>query len=346
MSPEAKRAELGAGPQELPLVELAVVILNYRTPVLTADCLDSIASEVVPGMQVVVVDNASGDGSADAIERHIAQRGFAAWARLLRSPVNGGFAAGNNLAILAVPARVYILLNSDTLVRPGALAELRRVLIERPEVGLIGPSFENGEGELLESCHDLPEPLSELVRSANTGVVSALLRRYTLVPRYSDLPLEPVWMPFACVAFRRDVLDVVGLLDDGYFMYFEDVDFCLRVREAGFKLLYWPRARVVHLVGKSSNVTAVEAARKRAPRYYYEARTRFYAKHFGLGGLWLANGAWLAGRAVSRARELVQPGKRAVREREAHDIWINVLHPFRHSAYRPTSPSAQRAARV
>ncbi len=345
MSREAERSEPGHELPELPLAELAVIILNYRTPRLTADCLDSIASEVEPGMQVAVVDNASGDGSADAIAEHIAQRGFGAWARVLRSPVNGGFAAGNNLAILAVPAQVYVLLNSDTLVRPGALAELRRVLLERPEVGLIGPSFENGEGEPLESCHDLPHPVSELVRSANTGVVSALLRRYARVPTYSDLPMEPAWMPFACIAFRRDVLDVVGLLDDGYFMYFEDVDYCLRVREAGFRLLYWPRARIVHLVGKSSNVTAVEAARKRAPRYYYEARTRFYAKHFGLGGLLLANAAWIAGRAVSRAREVVQRDRRAVREREARDIWINTLRPFVNSSYRPTSPAAARAVR-
>ena len=98
------------------------------------------------------------------------------------------------------------------------------------------------------------------------------LRRYDTPASYGDQPIEPDWMPFAGVMIRREVIDVVGLLDDGYFMYFEDVDYCLRVREAGFKLLYWPRSRIVHLVGKSSNVTAVEAAQKRAPRYYYEAR--------------------------------------------------------------------------
>lgn len=316
-------------------VELAVIILNYRTAKLSADCLDSIAAEVTPGTRVVVVDNASGDGSAEAIEAHIAARGYEQFAEVLRSPVNGGFSAGNNLAIRSVPARVYVLLNSDTIVRPGALAELRRVLLERPDVGLVGPSFEDGEGHLLESCHDLPHPVSELVRSANTGLVSQLLARFAPKARHSELPLEPVWMPFACIAFRHDMVDVVGLLDEGYFMYFEDVDYCLRVRDAGFKLLYWPRARIVHLVGQSSNVTAVEAARKRAPRYYYEARTRFFAKHFGLGGLLLANTAWLLGRAISRTRQLAQPGHGAVRASEARDIWTNTLHPFRASAHRP-----------
>jgi N-acetylglucosaminyl-diphospho-decaprenol L-rhamnosyltransferase len=319
-------------------IELAVIILNYRTATLSADCLDSIALDLLPGMQVIVVDNASGDGSADAIAQHIEARGYTAWARVLRSPVNGGFSAGNNLALRGVQARMYVLLNSDTLVRPGALAELRRVLLERRDVGLVGPSFEDGDGTLLESCHDLPHPVRELVRTANTGLVDRMLGRYAEKPRYGELPLEPVWMPFACVAFRRDVLDTVGLLDDGFFMYFEDIDYCLRVREAGYALLYWPRARIVHLVGKSSDVTAKGAAEKRAPRYFYEARTRFYAKHFGLSGLMLANASWIAGRSLSRARQLVQRTPRAVREREARDIWINVLHPFRASSYRPRAP--------
>ena len=336
MTREPELTKLPRSASELPMIELAVIILNYRTAQLSADCLDSLASELEPGIQVIVVDNASGDGSADAIARHIESRGFGAWARVLCSPVNGGFSAGHNLALRAIPARMYVLLNSDTLVRPRALAELRRVLLDRPDVGLVGPSFEGAQGELLESCHELPHPISELVRSANIGLVSAALRRYALRPRYSHLPLEPGWMPFACIAFRRELLDVVGMLDDGYFMYFEDVDYCLRVRDAGFKLLYWPRARIVHLVGKSSNVTAVDAASKRAPRYYYEARTRFYAKHFGLAGLLLANVAWLAGRTLSRARQIVQPNRRTVRDREVGDLWINALHPFRTSAHAPT----------
>jgi len=327
-------------------IALAVVILNYRTAQLTADCLDSMAGQLEPGTQVIVVDNASGDGSAERIAQHITQRGFDGWARVLCSPVNGGFAAGNNLALRAVAARVYILLNSDTLVRAGALAELRRVLDERPDVGLVGPSFEDGDGVLLESCHDTPHPLSELVRAANTGLVAALLHRHALAPRHSELPLEPAWMPFACVGFRRELLDVVGLLDDGFFMYFEDIDYCLRVRQAGYKILYWPRARIVHLVGKSSNVTASADARKRAPRYFYEARTRFFAKHFGLSGLLLANASWLAGRLVSRTRELVQRDRRAVRAGEARDLWINALHPFRTSTYHPTAPRVDAAPKA
>jgi len=283
-------------------------------------------------VQVLAVDNASGDGSPEFLEAHIASRGYGAWARVLRSPINGGFAAGNNLGIRALDANAYLLLNSDTVVRPGAVAELRRALADRPDVGIVSASFEDGDGAPLESCFSFPHPISELLRSANTGLITAALRRYDTPARYSDSPLEPDWMPFAGVMIRREVIDAVGLLDDGYFMYFEDIDYCLKVRAAGWTLLYWPRARIVHFVGKSSNVTALDAARKRAPRYYYEARTRFFAKHFGTGGLLLANTAWWAGRVVSLSRQLLLRTPTPVRDQEATDIWLNTLHPFRASA--------------
>lgn len=304
--------------------QVAIIILNYRTPDLTAACIDSLAGEMEPGMLVLAVDNASGDGSAEKLERHIEERGFGAWARVLRSPVNGGFAAGNNVGIRAVTAHIYILLNSDTLVRRGAVRDLCEVLQARPDVGLVGPSFEDEEGRLLESCHThAPHPVAELSRAANTGFVSKALRRYYQPPSFGDVPCEPVWMPFACVAIRREVIDSVGLLDEGYFMYFEDVDYCLRLRAAGYKLLYWPSARVVHLVGKSSNVTAADAERKRAPRYYYEARTRYFARHFGAPGVLLANAAFLAGLGVALTRRALQPRHAVGREHEARDIWID-----------------------
>src|ERR1700742_1401224 len=116
-------------------IELGIIILNYKTAQLCQDCLDSLASEVEPAVSVVVVDNDSGDGSADKIEQHIAARGFGAWARVLRSPVNGGFAAGNNLGIRSMDAQAYLLLNSDTLVKKGALAAFRRALREHPDAG-------------------------------------------------------------------------------------------------------------------------------------------------------------------------------------------------------------------
>jgi N-acetylglucosaminyl-diphospho-decaprenol L-rhamnosyltransferase len=329
-------------------IELGIIILNFRTARLSQDCLDSLATEVGPSSSVLVVDNDSGDGSAEAIERHIAARGYGSWARVLRSPVNGGFAAGNNLGIRSLDARAYLLLNSDTLVKKGALAEFLRVLKDKPEAGLIGAGFEDPKGRPQETCFTFPQPMSELLRVANTGVVTRALSRYDTPARYSDVPQDADWMPFAGVVIRREVVDSVGLLDDGFFMYFEDIDYCLRVKAAGWRILYWPAARITHLVGASSNVTAAEAARKRAPRYYYEARTRFFAKHFGAAGLVVANAAWLVGSALSLSRKLLVGTPPVLREREFQDIWMNMLHPFRTSAhFRPKGPRPHdRAARA
>lgn len=310
---------------------LAVVILNYRTPGLTIDCLASLEGEVEPGIHVVVVDNASADGSADRIERALADRGWSGWASMIRSPVNGGFAAGNNLGIRSVDARAYLLLNSDTVVRAGALRALRAAARAHPDAGIIGPGILTAGGAPDPSFFRVAGPVSELLRAANTGPITRLLRRFDPVLPHTEEPLEPGWIGFACALVRREVIDSVGLLDDGYFMYFEDVDYCRRARQAGWKILYWPEAKVVHLLGGSSQVTSRERLRRRAPRYYYEARARYFAKFYGRGGLWLANGLWLAGRLISLPRELL--GRRSTnRQGEALDIWTNALDPLRRRA--------------
>jgi len=310
-----------------PEVRLAIIVLNYRTPEMVVDCLDSLQGELGPGMVTVVVDNASGDGSADRIEAHVARSGYEGWARVLRSPVNGGFAAGNNLGIRSVSAENYILLNSDTIVRPGAIAGLLQGLTENPSAGIIGPGLEGRDGTLEKSCFRFPHPVSELIRAAGTGLVTRMLRRYDVPMELSQVPVEVDWLAFACVAIRGVVLEQVGLLDEGFFMYYEDIDYCQKVRAAGWKILYWPKPRIVHLMGGSSNITSSDHSRRRPPRYLYEARARYFSKYHGGAGLLAANALWMAGRAISRTRELVEGRQPVARDREARDIWTNILHP-------------------
>jgi GT2 family glycosyltransferase len=311
------------------VTQLAIIILNYRTPQLTEACLASLETEIDRSIRVLVVDNDSRDGSADYIERAIETRGFGAWAEVLRSPVNGGFAAGNDFGIRALDAEAYVLLNSDTLVQPGAIARLREAMALHPEAGIIGPQLLTPSGELDPSYFRDPVPGTELLRSARLGILGRALERFepTLPP--PTQPFEPDWIAFACALIRREVIERVGLLDEGYFMYFEDVDYCRRARAAGFKVLYWPEAKVVHLRGGSSNITTARAERKRAPRYYYEARARYYAKFYGRKGLWLANGLWHLGRCISLSREVIGRTEPRHREREALDIWTNALSPLR-----------------
>ena len=311
---------------------LAIIVLNYRTPELTLACVRSLADQANPERPVMVVDNDSQDGSDDQIEEEIRDRGWSHWCRVVRAPTNGGFAYGNNLGIRSVDAGTYVLLNSDTVVRPGALDALEVALDAHPRAGLVGPSFEDERGELETSSFRFPTPLSEFVRAAQTGPITRALKGYDVPLSPGRSPTEPDWIGFACVAIRHEVIEEVGLLDEGFFMYFEDADYCRRARDSGWSIVYWPSARVMHLLGGSSGVTSADGVRNRAPPYYFEARSRYFAKHFGRRGLWAANILWSLGHvlAVGRAALGRVPEYRV---REAHDIWLNWYHPFRASSF-------------
>jgi hypothetical protein len=314
----------------MPPYRLSVIVINYRTPDLVLGCLESLAPQVDASQDhVVVVDNDSGDGSIEAIEKAIASRCWSAWTKVVRSPLNGGFSWGNNLGIRAAEAEAYLLLNSDTIVRPGALEELRRAMAERPDAGVIGPRLEDPDGTPQVSCFRDRTALGELIGAAATGPVTRLLRRYEVALPVSDGPMEPHWVSFAAAALRRRTVEQVGPLDEGYFMYLEDVDYCRRARDEGWRVLYWPAARVVHLRGGSSPVKRLTAQRRRLPRYYYESRSRYFAKHQGVAGLWAANLCWMAGRAISLLREVVGERRPHCCAAQWRDNWTNWLSPMR-----------------
>lgn len=316
--------------------ELTVVIVNYRTPDLTLDALQSLAGEIDPEQHAaVVVDNASGDGSAERIESGIAERGWT-WARVVRSASNGGFSAGNNAGMDAARARFYLLLNSDAYVRPGALAELLAAARAHPEAGIVAPRLEWPDGRAQISCFRYRSPASELIESAGTGLVTRLLARWDVPLHDQQDVARPDWTSFACVLLREELRQAIGGMDEGYFMYFDDIDHCRRARRAGFEVLYWPRARVVHLRGGTSPLKQASAARERLPAYYYASRSRYFAKFYGRTGLLAANLLWLIGRAISWSRELVGSKSAHVCEGASRDIW--------HAWSRPLDPGSGRPA--
>jgi GT2 family glycosyltransferase len=279
---------------------------------------------------VIVVDNGSDDGSADAIEDALRERGWDAWVTLVRSPANGGFAAGNNVGFRTTEASVYLLLNSDARVRPGAIDAMLESMSERPEAGMLGPRLEDPDGTPQVSCFRYRTPASELLAAAATGPVSRLFDGHTIALGVFDEPAEAPWVSFACVLVRREVIERAGMMDEGYFMYFEDIDYARRVRKAGWTIVHDPGPRVVHLRGGSSSVKHALKTRGRVPRYYYESRSRYFAKFYGgVAGLWVTNVAWLAGRAISRGREWLGSKEPHVCAWECADNWTNWLRPMR-----------------
>ena len=223
-------------------VDLAVIVLNYRTLDLTRDCLSSLATEVEPGVRVVVVDNASGDGSGERLASFIVERGWSDWATVLQSPVNGGFGAGNNLGIQSVQADAYVLLNSDTLVRPGALKSLREAMRLRNDVGIVGAGLVNVSGEQDYNAFRVPTPVSEFIRAARTGPVTRMLRRFDPICHSPRNPSSQEWVGFTCVLIRREVVHSLARWTPTLHV-FPGPRLLVQARRAGWKVLYWPAAQ-------------------------------------------------------------------------------------------------------
>ena len=306
---------------------VAAIVLNFRTPELACAALASLLPELDPERdRAWVVDNSSGDDSAARIrawiEAHARGR-----VELIVTERNGGFASGMNSGLARARAHAnaesFLLLNSDAQVAPGAVARLAEALARDPRVGLVGPRILAPDGSVNVSSFRFHTPLSELICGSDLGLVRALLQRFDvpLAPERAAAGVAPEWISFACVLMSRACLDAVGSLDEGFFMYYEDVDFCRRARAHGFLARLEPSAEVVHAEGASSGVEARRAQRQRLPRYYFSARGRYFRKHFGAIGLLTANLLWSAGFCVAGLRALLGGKPLHTAQREWFDRW-------------------------
>jgi hypothetical protein len=290
-------------------MRLLVVIVNYRTADLTIDCLQSLRNEVtgVPGTHVIVTDNASGDDSASHIAVALANNGWSAWATFQPLARNGGFAYGNNAAIRPAldspsPPEYVLLLNPDTIVRPGAVSALLEFMDAHPGVGIAGSRLEHRNGEPQPSAFRFPSLAGEFEEGARLGWVSRLLASRCIAPPPPHEQAPADWVAGASMIIRRTVFDAIGLLDERYFMYYEEVDFCRRAGAAGWPCWYVPQSRVVHLVGQSSGVTDAKKSQKRRPAYWFQSRRRYFLTHCGRMRTFLADLSWVAGFAQWRLR--------------------------------------------
>jgi N-acetylglucosaminyl-diphospho-decaprenol L-rhamnosyltransferase len=269
--------------------ELVVAIVNWRTADLTIDCLRSIADQLVdvPSCRVLVVDNGSGDGSAARIEQAIGANGWHSFATLIPLPTNGGFAAGNNAAIRAAFAQdgarpqFVLLLNPDTVVRPRAFRILLDFMLARPDVGIAGGRSEFPDATPQECCFRFPNAAAEFAFHLRTRWVGRLIEhRMPNIP-IPEAPLEIDWVSGAFMLVRSAVFADIGLLDESYFLYYEETDFILRAKRAGWSCWHVPESRVVHLVGQSSGVTTADHYQRRRPAYWYQSRSRYYLLNHG-----------------------------------------------------------------
>jgi N-acetylglucosaminyl-diphospho-decaprenol L-rhamnosyltransferase len=263
-------------------IEVAVVIVTYKSAELAIESLASIQSERETQklkIRVVLVDNASGD--LPQIEQAVERNGWSSWVTLVLASKNGGFAYGNNLGIRKAyegrrPNYIH-LLNPDTQVRPRAIAALVEFLESNPQVGIAGSSFETEDGKDWPLAFRFPTLLSEIEHGMQLGLVTRCLSRWTVARSMNSIAQPTDWISGASMMIRPTVFRAVGGLDENFFLYFEETEFCHRARRAGFSTWYVPESRVMHVIGKSTNVEEKTRFQRRLPGYWFDSRRRYFA---------------------------------------------------------------------
>ena len=252
----------GAAPQSL-----AVIIVSYNVRDELQRCLESLVGHTSPyPTNIVVVDNASSDGTADTVRER--------WpsVRVIDAGSNLGFARANNIGIRETQSEFVLLLNPDTLIPPGAVPTLVRGLAVRPEAAAAGPRLidENGFPEL--SFGWVIGPFGELRQKLVGALYRRRIRRVVrMVDGWARSAGRREWVSGACLIVRRADLEAVGLLDERYFMYTEDVDLCVALRRRGREILFVPQSEILHLRGRSAGRNpATERMRRESQVAYYE----------------------------------------------------------------------------
>jgi len=280
-------------------VDLSVSIVNTNTRDLALDLIGSILENTRRiSTEIFVVDNNSSDGSVEAIEREYAQ------VKVIANRKNVGFPTANNQAIGASRGRYVVIFGADALVLPEALDILVEFMDRTPQAGAVGPKILNPDGTVQISGKTHPTPLVALL--VITGLKrlfpkSRALQNYYLPLEEYDRFREADQLTGACLLVRRETIEDVGLLDEGFFVYCEDVDWCLRMRQRGWKLYYLPQAQVVHYKGESSKKSTHFLT-----RVYYQSLRRFYQKHHAAKTPRLLNLFWLLGLRIQEARALLE----------------------------------------
>jgi len=198
------------------------------------------------------------------------------------------------------------LLNPDTVVLPGGVEALVHFLEEHPAVGIAGSRLQDPSGAPQVSAFRFAGVASELARGMRLGLLSRLLARWTVTPPVRDEPHPTDWVSGASMLVRREVFEQGGLLDESYFLYYEDVDFCLTAHRTGWSCWYVPSSRVVHLSGQSTGFPSDRPNEKRQPYYWFESRRRYYLKNFSPLKALGADLALLIGFALWRVRRFLQ----------------------------------------
>ncbi len=265
-------------------MDLSVVVVSWNTRALLSKCLTTLKSELDslgPNFQseVFLIDNNSADGSAEmAAAEH-------PWVNLTANKENLGFAKANNQAFRVAKGRLVLLLNPDTEVQPGAIAVLIDFIDSHSDAAIVAPQLLNSDGSVQRSCREFPTFMGmvyELIGLSKMFPDNQTFGRYKMLDFNHDTERQVDQPEGACLLVRRSVMDKVGMLDEGFFMLFEEVDWCYRIIEAGYQIWFTPRAQVIHHYGQS-----IKQVKVRMILSSHRGLYRFWHKHYRQGRWYL-----------------------------------------------------------
>ena len=280
------------------MVNLSISIVNYNNKECLRNCLDSIYSHAPEtSFEIIVVDNGSFDGSVEIVKEAFPS------VNIIKNPENRGFVKANNQGIEACRGKYVLSLNNDTIIRDGTLGGLVGFMQEHPDVGVCGPKVLNRDGTLQHQCRrsfpTISSSLFYFLKLHRLFPRSEHLGRYLMTHWEGDDAAEVDSVSGCCMMVRREVIEKVGILDEDYIMYGDDLDWCYRIKQAGWKVCYVPDVHIVHLGGQSS---------RRVPGkciiLFFRAMVIFYRKHYAQKHTFIMNAIVYAGICLKAALAL------------------------------------------
>jgi GT2 family glycosyltransferase len=259
-------------------VNISIIILSYNTKDLLKQTLDSLCHKNFSDREYFVVDNASTDGSPQMVKKDYP------WVTLIANHDNKGFAAANNQAIKIAKGKYLVLLNSDTEVIDDALGDIARYLDNHPDVGAITPKIMLTNGQLDPACHrGMPTPWRSFCYFAGLEKLFPTSRLFGGYHQaYLDLNTTHVIETSAATGFmvRKQMVDEIGMLDEAFFLYGEDLDWCMRMNQANWKIVYFADATIIHYKSQSGKKNKKSKTKSAATHHFYNTMYQFYEKHY------------------------------------------------------------------
>jgi GT2 family glycosyltransferase len=322
--------------------DVSVVVVSFNTRDLLRECLMTLREETEGiSNEVIVVDNVSRDGSAEMVEEEFPE------AKLIRTKVNLGFGGANNEAFKVAIGRYVVLLNSDAFLKPMALRKSIEHMDADLKIGLGGARLIGADGSWQASCRMFPSPLNDFLCLSGLAYKfpkSRFFGRQDKTWADPDIAADADWVPGAYSIIRRSVLEKVGYFDERFFLYYEEVDLCRRIKQAGYSVRYWPDVVVVHLGGESSKtVTTLTMSKSGAQLELWQMRSAFlyYRKHHGQTA-WLKRQIEEQWHKVRTLKNTLMPGEhpknKVLESQKVLELLRQAWHDTSGGAVSPTRP--------